>query len=72
MNRKYLIRINELDVADALAPRCQPSPSQENLQEQNFWARGYFVSTVGLDEATVLEYMNISGTKKPKKNATNS
>ena len=24
---------------------------------ENFWARGYFVSTVGLDEATVIEYL---------------
>ena len=24
---------------------------------ENFWAKGYFVSTVGLDEATVVEYI---------------
>jgi predicted AAA+ superfamily ATPase len=26
-----------LDAADVLTPRCQPSPSQENLQDQLFW-----------------------------------
>ncbi len=34
MNRKYLIRINWLDADNTLTPRCQPSPSQENLQDQ--------------------------------------
>jgi len=33
MKRKSLSRINGLDADDAIAPRCQPSPSQENLQE---------------------------------------
>ena len=28
-----------------------------NFTGENFWARGYFVSTVGLDEATVIEYI---------------
>ena len=28
-----------------------------NFTGENFWARGYFVSTVGLDEATVREYI---------------
>ena len=31
---KMLNRINGLDADDTLAPRCQPSPSQENLQDQ--------------------------------------
>ncbi|CAM3213405.1 IS200/IS605 family transposase [Vibrio rarus] len=30
---------------------------QRNFNGEHFWARGYFVSTVGLDEATVLEYI---------------
>lgn len=34
MNRKYIIRINGLYAADVLTPHCQPSPSQENLQDQ--------------------------------------
>lgn len=30
---------------------------ERNFMGENFWARGYFVSTVGLDEATVIEYI---------------
>ena len=30
---------------------------ERNFTGENFWARGYFVSTVGLDEATVIEYI---------------
>ena len=30
---------------------------RKNFVGQNFWARGYFVSTVGRDEATVREYI---------------
>jgi putative transposase len=29
---------------------------KKNFVGQSFWARGYFVSTVGLDEALVREY----------------
>ena len=28
-----------------------------NFAGQHFWARGYFVSTVGRDEATIREYI---------------
>ena len=28
-----------------------------NFRGENFWARGYFVSTVGLDEAVILDYI---------------
>ncbi|MCU7906234.1 MAG: transposase, partial [Candidatus Thiodiazotropha sp. (ex Epidulcina cf. delphinae)] len=28
-----------------------------NFNGENFWARGYFVSTVGLDEMVVREYI---------------
>jgi putative transposase len=28
-----------------------------NYVGQNFWARGYYVSTVGRDEATIREYI---------------
>jgi putative transposase len=28
-----------------------------NFQGENFWARGFFVSTVGRDEATIREYI---------------
>jgi putative transposase len=28
-----------------------------NFQGENFWARGYFVSTVGRDEATIRKYI---------------
>ena len=30
---------------------------QRNFNGENFWARGYFVSTVGLDEMVVREYI---------------
>ena len=30
---------------------------KRNFVGQHFWARGYFVSTVGRDEATVREYI---------------
>lgn len=30
---------------------------QRNFNGESFWARGYFVSTVGLDENMVIEYI---------------
>ena len=30
---------------------------QRNFTGEHFWARGYFVSTVGLDEDMVIEYI---------------
>jgi putative transposase len=30
---------------------------QKNFSGQNFWARGYYASTVGRDEATVRKYI---------------
>ena len=30
---------------------------QRNFRGENFWARGYFVSTVGLDEAMIIQYI---------------
>jgi putative transposase len=30
---------------------------QNNFSEEAFWARGYFVSTVGLDENMIREYI---------------
>ena len=30
---------------------------QRNFNGENFWARGYFVSTIGLDENMVIEYI---------------
>ena len=30
---------------------------QKNFTGENFWARGYYVSTVGLDEEMVREYI---------------
>jgi len=30
---------------------------QQNFTGQHFWARGYYVSTVGRDEATIREYI---------------
>jgi len=31
---------------------------RKNFTGQHFWARGYFVSTVGTDEQTIREYIN--------------
>ncbi len=33
------------------------SGRKSNFTGQHFWARGYFVSTVGRDEATIREYI---------------
>jgi len=33
------------------------SGRRQNFTGQNFWARGYFVSTVGRDEAVIREYI---------------
>jgi putative transposase len=30
---------------------------KKNFTGQNFWARGYYVSTVGRDEATIRKYI---------------
>ena len=30
---------------------------EKNFPGQNFWTRGYFVSTVGTDEETIREYI---------------
>jgi putative transposase len=30
---------------------------RQNFTGQNFWARGYYVSTVGRDEATIRAYI---------------
>ena len=34
---------------------------RQNFVGQNFWARGYFVSTVGQDEAAIREYIRKQG-----------
>jgi putative transposase len=31
---------------------------EKNFTGQNFWARGYYISTVGLDEATIRKYIH--------------
>jgi putative transposase len=33
------------------------SKLKKNFRGHNFWARGYYVSTVGLDEAKVRQYI---------------
>jgi len=37
--------------------KCCISQRKRNYAGQNIWARGYFVSTVGRDEATIREYI---------------
>lgn len=34
---------------------------KKNFTGQHFWARGYFVSTVGADEKTVRDYITATG-----------
>jgi putative transposase len=34
---------------------------KRNFVGQNFWARGYFVSTVGLDEESIRKYIKKTG-----------
>jgi len=34
---------------------------QRNFVGQHFWARGYFVSTVGRDEAAIRDYIRNQG-----------
>ena len=41
----------------AIAIARQYGKKVRNFQGENFWARGYFVSTVGLDENVVLDYI---------------
>ena len=41
----------------AIAIARQFGKKNRNFIGENFWARGYFVSTVGLDEAVVLDYI---------------
>ncbi len=38
-----------------LAQTC--GDRKQNYAGQSFWARGYFVSTIGRDEATIREYI---------------
>jgi putative transposase len=41
----------------AIAIARQFGKRQRNFKGENFWARGYYVSTVGLDEVMVREYI---------------
>ena len=36
---------------------CTKAGRRRNFTGESFWARGYFVSTVGLDEVVVREYI---------------
>ena len=42
----------------------------QGFKGHHFWARGYFVSTVGIDEQTIREY--IRDQEKMTRNLTNS
>ena len=39
---------------------------KRNFVGQHFWARGYFVSTVGRDEATIREYIRAQETEEAR------
>jgi len=47
----YLKGKSEISIARKLKGQ------QRNFTGEHFWARGYFVSTVGLDENRVIEYI---------------
>lgn len=56
---KYAVSsiVGYLKGKSAIAIARQFSGRERNCTGENFWARGYFVSTVGLDEATVRAYI---------------
>jgi putative transposase len=45
---------------------------KQNYAGQRFWARGYFVSTVGRDEASIRDYPPRRTTKSRKTNGSTS
>lgn len=45
----------------ALQIACVYLGKRKNVTGRNFWARGYFVSTVGLDEQMVQVYIKAQG-----------
>jgi putative transposase len=47
-------RLSEGEKCDSDSPAVR---QRKNFTGEVFWARGYFVSTVGLDEATVRAYI---------------
>ena len=44
---------------------------QRNFQGEHFWARGYYVSTVGLDEETVRTYIRNQEVQDEKRDQMN-
>ena len=56
---KYAVSkiIGHIKGKSAIAIARQFGKKAWNFRGENFWARGYFVSTVGLDEAVVLDYI---------------
>jgi putative transposase len=56
---KYAVSsvVGYLKGKSAIAIARQFRGKERNFTGENFWARGYFVSTVGLDEATVRAYI---------------
>jgi len=58
------VALDSAIIMDALALlQCLPvyGERKRNFVGQHFWARGYFVSTVGRDEAAVREYIKSRG-----------
>jgi len=41
----------------AIHPARPNGEHKQNIVDQHFWARGYFVSTVGRDETAIREYI---------------
>ena len=41
----------------AIRAHNQFSPKRHSIQQKGFWSRGYFVSTVGVDEDTIRKYI---------------
>jgi len=51
----------------AIAVARQFKGKQRNFNGEHFWARGYYVSTVGLDEEMVREYIRNQETNDEKR-----
>jgi hypothetical protein len=48
------------------------SERKRNFVGQSFWARGYFVSTVGRDEKAIRDYIQNQEQGRPKAGTTQS
>ena len=55
--RAWCVRGRQLKGKSAMAIFEKFSQLRRNFRGHHFWARGYYVSTVGLDEAKIRKYI---------------